>query len=267
MYSANDFILLRQSILKNHILNRLLIESFHSEYPVFSKPFPVGTSIVRLTGKSRSELAKKKEKLPSYIYATIQVKMAPPCFVIGYSYPGISDVWGKVITGKSNNRVANLKFLSTLIFTTYPPIASHTDKIFSEIPQSLCLLLEQGHISRYFWKTSVPRSIKPITGDINEDELNEYANRLKTRLLDTRIFNSILIGLLKTGKFEKEVPEVGRLTVNKINRDDTLCMGFVDYESNILNSMVWEYSDLNPLIWKDSDFMPGLRKLFDAQFR
>lgn len=267
MYSPNDFILIREGILKNHILNKLLIESFNSAYPVFSKPFPVGTSIIRLTGKSRSELAKKKEKLPNYIYATVQVKMSNPSFVIGYSYPGIPDVWGKVINWQSNNRIANLKFLSTLIFTTYPPVASHIDKIFSEIPKSLCLLLEQGYISRDFWKTSLSRSIKHTTGDINEEELNEYAERLKVKLLDVRIFNSILIDLLKKGKFEKEVPDVGKLTINKIDRGGTLCMAFIDYESDAFNSMIWEYPDLTPLAWESSDFMPGLRKLFNAQLR
>ena len=267
MYSANDFILIREGILKNHILNKLLIESFNSTGPFYSEPFPVGTSIIRLTGKSRSELAKKKAKLPSYIYAEIQVKMTNPYFLVGYSYPGISDVWGKVITGKTNNRVANLKFIATHIFTTYPPVASHADKIFSEIPQSLCFLLEKGHISRRFWKTSLSRSIKHTTGDIDEEELNEYADRLKIKLLDMRIFNSILIDLLKKGKFEKEVPDVGTLTVNKINREGTLYMAFVDYESNTLSSMIWEYKDLNPLLWEDSDFMPGFRKLFNAQLR
>lgn len=267
MYSPNDFILIREGILKNHILNKLLIESFHAAGPFYSEPFPVETSIVRLTGKSRSELAKKKAKLPSYIYAEIQVKMTNPYFIIGYSYPGISDVWGKVITGKANNRVANLKFIATHIFTTYPPVASHTDKVFSEMPQSLALLLEQGHISRYFWKTSLSRSIKHTAGDINEEELNEYAERLKIKLLDTRIFNSILIDLLKKGKFEKEVPEVGNLTVNKINHDGTLYMAFVDYGNNSLSSMIWEYKDLNPLAWENSDFMPGLRRLFNFQLR
>ncbi len=267
MYSPNDFILIREGILKNHILNRLLIESFHSTSSFYSEPFPVGTSIIRLTGKSRSELAKKKAKLPSYIYAEIQVKMTNPYFIIGYSYPGISDVWGKVITGKANNRVANLKFIATHIFTTYPPVASHTDKVFSEMPQSLAILLEQGHISRHFWKTSLARTIKHATGDINEEELNEYAERLKVKLLDTRIFNSILIDLLKKGKYEKEVPDVGKLTVNKIDRGGTLYMAFIDYESDAFNSMIWEYPDLTPLAWESSDFMPGLRKLFNAQLR
>ena len=264
MYSASDFILIREGILKNYILNKLLSESLTASAP--SQAFPVCTSIVRLTGKSRSELAKKKEKLPNYIYATVQVKMANPCFTIGYSYPDIPDVWGNVITGKSN-KIANLKFLTTLIFTTYPPVASQIDKIFSEMPKSLALLLEKGHISRYFWKRSLSRTIKPSTGDIDEEELNEYAERLKVKLLDIRIFNSILIDLLKKGKFEKEIPEVGKLTVDILKPDNTLHMLFVEHESNNLTSVLLVYSGLNPHFWEDADFMPGLRKLFNAQLQ
>ena len=267
MYTANDFISIRASILKNHILNKLLIKSLESSSSAFSHAFPVGTSIVRLTGKSRAEMAKQKEKLPNYIYATILVKMANPHFTIGYSYPDIPDVWGNVITAKSTNVVANLKFLSTIIFTTYPPVASKEDKVFSDMPQSLCVLLEQDNISRYFWKRSLPRAIKSSGGDINEEELNEYGERLKIKLLDTRIFNSILIDLLKSGRFEKEVPEVGKLTVDKIRPLSTLHMGFADYASNNFSSMIWEYADLTPLTWENSDFMPELRKLFNAQLR
>ena len=261
MYKTNDFISLRTGILKNHILNKLLIANLKNRATLH-----VGNSLIRLAGKSRTELSKRSEKLPSFICASVIVKMNDPYFKIGHSYPNITDVWGNVITAKGGSVVADLKYMATVIYTTYQPVAYKIDNIFSEAPRSLSILLEREKISRYYWKRGLSHSIKIPDGDIDETELKEYFDRLTVKLLDLRIWNSILIELTKSKQFEKEIPEFGKLTAYTLSPSEVHLV-FVDYTNNNFTSMILEYADFTPLAWEKSDFMPGLRKLFNAQLR
>ena len=261
-----------RSILKNIILSKLLVGKLLGE-----NFFLVSHSIVKLSKENRLILAKAKgtNENAKYMLANIMVQMKDGICSIGYPFQ-TQFVSEDITIPARISVVKQLKFLTNVIFTHYPPLACKLDSIFSQLPPSLCLLLERNNISRSYWKRGLSHVIKNTEGNIDEKELDDYYKLLSLKLLDLRILNTILIGLLKDGFFKKET-DAGELTVTEalVDKEKIVQIIFSDHTTEKFYSAIFNYQDLSMSSelteekTKETlnEIFCSLRKIFNAQFR
>ena len=247
-YQASDFLALRTLILKNSIFNALLVANLTGT----RTPIVVGASLMRLDWKLRRLIKEKKgekAKFPRYIMANVVVTLGSS-FDIGYSYQDYPIIFTKHVTIPGRSRINTMKELSRIIFSTYPMHSAKSDKIFSHLSKSLSTLLECSKISSNRWKNGFSKKLKEVsTEDISEIELETYYKQLKSRLMEWRTFNNILIGLNKEGRFEITNPAVGKLTVEKTVFDEQVYISCFSNIENTRLTTIANYHDLSPSCW------------------
>jgi len=261
-YRAEDFLTLRARILMNIVLNKLLTATLLDSH----SPIAVGSSLMHLDGKLKKMMNKgPKTKFPQYILADIIVTLNTSVS-IGYIYGDFPPVIKQNITRPGDNIIVCLKRISAYICQTYSLHAAKADKVFSDSPDSLRILLECEGISYNYWKTGFSKKLKgACPDDITPAELQNYRKVLENRLNDWRNFNKILIGLIKNGRFEISVPEFGSFTVEKAPLDTRMSCLFESAREITRILEVPHYKDFNPIDWEKANYAVDiftLRKLF-----
>lgn len=260
-YTAEDFLRLRTLILKNSVLNRLLIATLSKQ----ETPVLVGTSLTRLYGKKlREEIQESKgnyAKLPRFIMVNILVALNDEPATIMHSYKDFSPVIQKHTVATDPSYITYLRRLVAAIFNLYSLNASKADKIFSALPQSLSILLETNNISSNYWKTGFSKKLKKVSMDeIKEEELETYHNALRERLSAWRNFNLILIQIINENNFKFDDPEIGKVVVTQLSNNQLL-MYHYSYTTENFQSYILEYASLSPVSWEHpTDFLEILKK-------
>lgn len=241
----------RERIIKNSVLNKLLVAKLNSVY----SPIVIGKSLVNINQKGRRLLAEQKgckAKLPKFAMASIVTSLSFP-YQVGYSYSDIR-VWTSKLQRPRKGDIAILKSFASQICSIYHLNATSADKIFSKIPDSVIELLKQEGISSSYWRTGVKKEIKDLSQNtISKDEVNKYYSNLQRRLSDWRIFNSILIALVRNDSFKAETNE-GTLVVHKTPLDGIIRfeVRYTDHVETL--SAIVPYSSLTPDDWDRLDY-------------
>ena len=210
MIQVQDFLDIRERILKNSIYNLLLTAKLSKKSMVC-----VGKSLLQISPKLKAKL--KSTSRANFLMCNIFASTTPIYPRIGYSCGEPADItWTHYPKALSSGYIASLRSLSEEIFKAYQINASHQDKIFSNAPSSFFVFLEANKVSKNLWTVGFPKRIpKYVVFDNNETDITKYYNNLVIRNGDWAIFNSILISILKNDSFEVEKEGVGQLKVSK----------------------------------------------------
>jgi len=261
MNTVQEFLKIREQIIKNSIYNKLLAgklsKTKNSTVLVGHALLPVDTNL-----KKKLKPSSKAKFLMCEIYASIIYGF----FKIGYAYKDSAIFWVHCPTTKGNTYLSALKKLSEDIYNTYSLNASKQDKIFSSYPITFIDWLEQRKISGNLWTTGFSKALKPQGISFSETDCCSYYQKLLRRNRDWQIFNSLLITLIKHATYEAEKEDVGHLVVNPTLFDSRALVEFISYQDDFNNSELVHYEDFNPKSWEERGFnifLPSIRALFD----
>ena len=265
-YKLQDFLALRTLIIHNSVLNPLLAASLSDN----QSPVIVGKALVKLEGKLRSQLkAERGPKLPKYIMADILVSIGKDA-KIGYSHLHFPPIWTSSLVTPNRGNISRLKSITQSVTKSYRINPAKADKIFTKLPPSLVNLLEENGMSSKYWYSGFSKTIKKSSSHrLNASELEKYYSALYRRLQDWRIFNKILISVIKKGFFEISNPDFGMLSVSRgCVGDDYLSISFVSYIDDTRQSAYLSCYNFTPTRWEvlnPSIDIFTLRKLFSNQ--
>ena len=250
-YTFSNFLAVRDLIIQNSILNQILAAYLSDR----KEPIVVGKALKKLEGKLRNQVRKEKgDKLPNYIMADIVISLDKAC-KIGYSYEHYPTIWTSQREKPPFGNVTHMKAITNIIIQAYSFNAAHTDKIFSKLPKSLSNLLEINKISPNYWKTGFSKPIPKGTGKIVvQSELAEPYTILYRRLADWRIFNKILISIMKKGFVEMSNPKFGLLKVYHEPGKDQIRFYFNSYIDDSNFSVSVSCFDLTPERWEAQNY-------------
>lgn len=269
-YQANDFMALRATILKNSIFNSLLASRLTDGHP----PVKVGSAVINVEGQIEKLLMEergKDAKLPKFVMVDVVATTKTP-FTVGYSYKDSPTFGVKYLSTISPTlQVAALKEIARTIFSTYQIHSGKSDKIFSNPPKSLDILLECAGVSSNCWKAGFPKKRKRMErSEIRESELSGYYDELVSRLSDWRLFNTILIALNKEEEFSATNAANDQFIVQKTVLKNSALVNWHSCVDDRQVSFLLNYRDLKPSSWakywsKSSDIDPlALRSFFKA---
>ncbi len=253
-YQIESFTNIRSLILKNSILNALLVnELTESSLPVF-----VGSSLVKLSNDEKEFNIRKTGRTPNYamakIYACRGMGFKEPYFKVGYSFHESTITWKTDIHKKIGNYIAYLKELSDKIYRLFSICAVKSDNIFSNIPASFVNYAETSGMSINYWKQGFSKKIKNVSQEIDSYEIKKYLTLLVSRLNDWRIFNYLLTLLIKNTTFELEKENVGKIAVSKIIPQKNVRLTFYSYVDYYQRTIDVPLQKLNPIEWERANY-------------
>lgn len=260
-YTVNDFLNLRIRILRNSILNHLLVAVLSGN----KGPIKVGTSIIRLEGELKNQIiASKKENsnVPNFIKVDVEISLDTVPAVIQYSYKDFPPVCLRHNVTLEKSYTTYLRNLACKVCDLFSMNASKADKIFSALPKSLTLLLNSQKLSSYFWKSGIIRKASSTsTSDIDENELCAYYDNLRQRLSDWRNFNLLLINLISDKGLHIDKPRKGKMDVYALS-DNQWLIACTLFPNSEFYSYIINPENFSPVGWNfEEDEYPEFLKV------
>lgn len=265
-FNVKDFLNLRTRILRNSVLNHLLIGYLYGT----KEPIDVGTSIIRLEGRLRNQVRKSKgdnAKLPSFIKADIKVSLSSVPAEIMHCYQDFPPFYVKHNVALGKSYLSYLRLLSCKVCDLYSMNAAKADPIFSELPNSLAILLNSNHISTHFWKSGCrKRNSQEFLGEVDSCELESYHKALRQRLSDWRNFNYLLIKLISEKKFKIENSEKGQMIATCCMPEQQVHLFCSQADTSRFFSYIVDYHNLSPAAWDyEKDNLPEFLKVMEIK--
>lgn len=243
MATLNDFTEIRELILKNAIYNRILIARL-SKAPTFQ----VASTLLILRNETKEELKKDvhKNRLPTYALYNIIVKFNNYTnFSVGVEFPNHTVIWDY-----PNVTLKSYKELANFIYSKYSINPAKSDKIFSAINYDTKMFLVSNDYSYRFWYQGFSKKNRKI-GKIEFDiaKVEEYLGILIRRNIEYRAFNTILLNLLKYGRYYSKKVGFGFIDISRSIFEKKV---FIKFDSELdfkTYSDVFPISVFSPTLW------------------
>ena len=243
MTTLTEFTEIRDLILKNSLYNRILVAKLSN-----ASDFTVASTLLKLKTETKEELKKdvKRERLPTYALYSIIVKFnGNNNYSIGVQFPSHSVIWDF-----PNITLSNHKKLAEFIYTKYSLNPAKSDKIFSAIPNDSKTFLVANDYSSRFWYQGFSKKLKkPDDLTFDTTKVEKYLVELKRRNSEYRMFNTMLLGMLKTGRYEKKQPAFGSIVVSKSTVESNF---YVTFDSELdfrIYTGLFPISVFSPTLW------------------
>jgi len=195
-YSIRDLVLLRDNIVKNNILNTILIATLTRLNT--TEPITVGTTYLPIE-KDTEDCFKKNESpsFASHLLYDVIVQNTPYRCHIGLRYAGHPIIWKVHNWEKSFKEAGKIKRAVQKILELYP-IQNHS--ILPKSPPEFEAFLKEFQITMEIWENGNPINIETTETILINNNVQEYFEKLEQLLSDYRILNHLLIQLLKYAK-------------------------------------------------------------------
>ncbi len=247
MATLNDFTEIRELILKNSIYNRILIARL-SNYSSFT----VASTLLTLRNETKEELKKDvhRKRLPTYALYNIVVKLNNSRnFSIGVEFPTHTIIWDY-----PNLNLKNYKELANFIYNKYSINPAKSDKIFSAIPYDMKCFLVINDYSYRFWYQGFSKKKRKVTeAQFDISKVDEYLGMLKRRNIEYRVFNTILLSLLKHGEYHNQKSGFGIVNIHPTSFKNKV---YVEFDSELdfrIYSNIFPISVFSPTLWNTYD--------------
>lgn len=243
MATLTEFTEIRELILKNSIYNRILIAKLSS-----CSEFYVASTLLKLKDETKQELSKdiKRKKFPTYALYDIVVKFHDyGNFGIGLRFPSHPIIWEY-----PSIPLKNLKELSKFVYEKYSVNPAKCDKIFSSLSHDTKLFFENNNYSSRFWHQGFSKKVSE-SEDIPIDiaTINKYLDDLRKRNSEYRMFNTILLSMLKIGQYSKNQPGFGSIAVTDSIMEGKFYVIFNSYLDYRIYSELFPISAFSPSMW------------------
>lgn len=243
MATLTEFTEIRELILKNSIYNRILVAKL-SNAPTFT----VASTLLTLKSETKEELRKdvNRERLPTYALYNIIIRFnSTNNYSIGLEFPTHPIIWDY-----PNITLKSLKELAGFIYAKYSVNPAKSDKIFSAIPNDAKTFLVSNDYSSRFWYQGFSKKLKKSDNlTFDNAKVEKYLLELKRRNAEYRMFNTMLLGMLKVGRYEKRQPEFGSISIKKSTIDSNF---YVTFDSELdfrMYSSLFPISVFSPTLW------------------
>ncbi|MBP3284570.1 MAG: hypothetical protein J6M02_03630 [Clostridia bacterium] len=243
--TVNSFVELRENIIKNDILNKLLLatlsrlKSSDTIFVGITRLPPVTETVKRLKEQCKSFTA------TSLLY-DILVKNELYYSYIGIRYPGHPIIWGSGIFLKNMGDIAKLKLITKKIFQSYP---IQSNEKLKQYPPEFKEFLESSQNSIQAWesgsiKLGPESSVKSVNAVVQE-----YQKQLNDLLSDYRILNRLLIQLLKHYKHYNFISDYETLTIVPSTMNESFLFEYRNVKTSDKQTELLYLYELTPRIY------------------
>ena len=243
MATLTELTEIRELILKNSIYNRILVAKLSN-----TPNYTVASTLLKLKTETKEELKKdvNRKRLPTYALYSIIVKFNEVGnYSIGLQFPA-----HPVICDYPSISLGSLRKLAEFIYAKYSINPAKSDKIFSAIPSDAKTFLVSNNYPSRFWYQGFSKKLQsPDTPIFDNTKVDRYLEELRRRNSEYRMFNTILLSMLKVGRYEKKQPAFGSITVSNTTTESKF---YVTFESELdfrTYSGLFPISVFSPPLW------------------
>lgn len=188
-----EFVGLREHIIKNHVLNTLLIANISNAHSL--KPITVATILLPITQQTK-EFAKTSNKKPlsdTLLYDVV-VQITPYKVHVGLRYAEHPIIWNESVFDQNYREFAKLKIATQKVVEHYP---ISNKEIFPTPPKTFKDFVESNNVSFESWQNGEKINVSTATIASDDIEIDQYFETLNILSQEYQTLDHFLIILSK----------------------------------------------------------------------